>query len=482
MKYFMLSQWVKENGRQNLQIEKIHLSDGSLIISFKTRTYLVFHYKTSSPVLYFCTKLNEHQKSGPEIWSNLNNAELYAVEIADKDRIVTFRIKLKDIYQKQTEYRLVFECMPPQANLILCINEDDNLIVKDAVNKYTYADNPQRQILSGLVYEPPRTNFNPQTDEISYPLAVKPVMDGEEVLCNSMNEYFYHYYNLILAQKALQQKKQALQSRWHRELAKAEKKLNQQQLELLEADLQQTWLTYSEIIKVNLQKMKKGDSSLEAINYYDPELKPILVPLKPEKNPRENLSFYVKKYRKAKIGKEKIQQQIDKTRSDIKQIEEILSYFDTDKWKDLETGSALPKDAIKKIKQSENLLKLAINDDWEILIGRKAKENDLISTQLGKPVDWWFHTRIYHGSHVLLRNFHKKEPPHELIELCCSLAAWFSKARHSENVPVDYTQIRYVRKPRKSAPGFVTYSNQKTVFANPIDITDARDFVDNYAN
>lgn len=481
MKYFMLAQWVKENAQQKLQIESINLSSGEAVIAFKTRKYLVFHYKTSSPLLYFTDKLNPHQQTGQNIWQFLSNADFSQIEIAEQDRIITFHIRLKDIYQKQTEYRLIFECMPPQANLIICTLEQDKLYIKEALNKYTYADNPQRQILAGLQYETPRTNFSPQAEEISYPLTIKPAMEGDAVSCRTMNEYFYHYQKLVLDQKVQLQQKQALQSKWQKELVKAEKKLSQQVKELAEADLLQTWLTYSELIKVNLPKMKKGDSILEAVNYYDPELRPILIPLLQDKNPQENLNFYVKKYRKAKIGKAKIAEQLNKTRADIAQILEVLSYFDTEQWRDLEGGSELPHKAITKIRQSENLLKLAVNDDWEILIGRKAKENDLISTQIGKSADWWFHTRIYHGSHVLLRNFHKKEPPYELVDLCCSLAAWFSKARHSENVPVDYTQIRYVRKPRKSAPGFVTYSNHKTVFANPIDISIAREIITKYA-
>jgi predicted ribosome quality control (RQC) complex YloA/Tae2 family protein len=73
-------------------------------------------------------------------------------------------------------------------------------------------------------------------------------------------------------------------------------------------------------------------------------------------------------------------------------------------------------------------------------------------------------------AHVLLRNYRKQEPGADIIRLCSSLAAWYSSAKFSVNVPVDYTQVRYVRKPRGSAAGFVTYTNYKTCFANPLDI------------
>jgi len=92
-----------------------------------------------------------------------------------------------------------------------------------------------------------------------------------------------------------------------------------------------------------------------------------------------------------------------------------------------------------------------------------------------KKIETVFHSRIYHGAHVLLRCFKKQEPGPELINLCCNLAAGYSKAKNSANVPVDYTQIRYVRKPRKSAPGLVIYTNHHSVYATPIDIRAARE-------
>ena len=87
-----------------------------------------------------------------------------------------------------------------------------------------------------------------------------------------------------------------------------------------------------------------------------------------------------------------------------------------------------------------------------------------------KPDDRFFHTRIYHGAHVIVRNPEKRESlPEKIIATAAGIAAYFSKAKHSTKVPVDFTQIRYVTKPRKSAPGFVIYKNNKTLFVDPIN-------------
>jgi predicted ribosome quality control (RQC) complex YloA/Tae2 family protein len=481
MKYFMLAQWIRENQKINLVVEQMQLLDSSLLISFKSGSNLVLHYKTSNPFPWFAEGREAKTFGTNSIWSGLQNSDLTSITIADSDRILYLIFHYTDIYQKEIEQVVVFECMPPSGNIILCRREGGKLIILDALQKYTYADNPRRQVLPGLPYESPQTGFTPTAEDMTYPLEITPAGDSNRVFCTSMNEYFQKYYALVVELKQQTLHKQRLQAHWNKELGKTEKKLALQQNELKEAEQESTWLVYSETIKVNLKQMKKGDTSLQAVNYYDPSLQQIEIPLKPELNPQENLKYYLKKYTKARQGREKISLQIEKTHKDVEQIQSILELFNTEKWKDLDLASGKPSEAIKKLKQTDDLFRLTIDEDWEIVIGRKARENDLISTQIGKPSDWWFHTRIYHGSHVLLRNYHKKEPPVILIELCCGLAAWFSKARNSENVPVDYTQIRYVRKPRKSAPGFVTYSNQKTVFINPVDVTSAKEILKPYA-
>lgn len=128
----------------------------------------------------------------------------------------------------------------------------------------------------------------------------------------------------------------------------------------------------------------------------------------------------------------------------------------------------------------ENVTRLEIDDNWQFLIGRNSTENDLITTRIGRPQDWWFHTRIYKGTHVVLRNLQKKELPEHLMRLGCRIAAYFSKASKSSNVPVDYTQIRYVRKPRGSAPGYVIYTNQKTLYVDPLSLRDARKEIESW--
>ncbi|MDY5364091.1 NFACT RNA binding domain-containing protein, partial [Mitsuokella jalaludinii] len=105
-------------------------------------------------------------------------------------------------------------------------------------------------------------------------------------------------------------------------------------------------------------------------------------------------------------------------------------------------------------------------DGTEILVGKNNYQNDKLTFKTARFNDTWFHTKDIPGSHVVLQNG-GQEPSEEDILLAASLAAHFSKARGSSKIPVDYTEIRYVKKPSGSKPGFVIFTNQKTLYITP---------------
>ncbi|MFA7026142.1 MAG: NFACT RNA binding domain-containing protein, partial [Candidatus Cloacimonadaceae bacterium] len=176
---------------------------------------------------------------------------------------------------------------------------------------------------------------------------------------------------------------------------------------------------------------------------------------------------------KAKNGLAIIGINIKRTKAEIEAVNKLRQRLEDGEDLDLDIKDKSGT-ITQKISQMDKVLQYKYSEDWQIYIGRKAKENDFVTTKIGKPQDWWFHSRIYRGAHVLLRNLKKQELPPELLRQCASLAAWYSQAKFSVNVPVDYTQIRYVRKPKGSAAGFVTYTNYKTYFATPQDLRGLR--------
>ena len=127
------------------------------------------------------------------------------------------------------------------------------------------------------------------------------------------------------------------------------------------------------------------------------------------------------------------------------------------------------KKNIKKMKKDDNALnnyiKLQING-FDVFIGKNNKQNDYLTTKVANDNDLWFHTKDIHGSHLILKS-NGETPKLETLNKCASLAAYYSKAKFSSHVPVDYTLIKNVKKPNGAVPGYVIYTNNKTLFVDP---------------
>lgn len=473
MKYYFLKAWEQEIEQVSRSIEALNYQPELLTLSFKHGLKLCIVLSARDAFPFFSRDFIVADNARP-LWPILVNTQCRSISLAEGDRILYLDIIHRDIYQQQLNYVLIAELISPKPNLILAIRNGEELKIHDAIHKYGYADNPQRQILPGWPYIPPtiKTSFPPEA-----PITVFP--DGG----SSCNNYFQWHYHQVFSRQ--QDKDWGLHQKsiLHQQLQKLNKKLEKQQAELKEAGQADYFLACAEALKPNLPNIQSGQSSVCTTNYLDPALGEIIIPLLKDKSPRDNLKNYLKKYHKAKNGLARIQENIIGTISEIDELQALLQRVENGKTLALNLDK---KDDAGSIRVKENqlskLLQYKVNEDWQIVIGRKAKENDFITTQLAKPHDWWFHSRIYHGAHVLLRCLRKKDPDDRLIEICASLAAWYSKAKFSTNVPVDYTQIRFVRKPRKSAPGFVTYTNFKSVYASPMDIRAVREKLNSAQN
>ena len=121
----------------------------------------------------------------------------------------------------------------------------------------------------------------------------------------------------------------------------------------------------------------------------------------------------------------------------------------------------------ERVEQEPRYWSYDLGGGWVAMAGKSDVDNDLVSFRLARQTDYWFHLSGAPGSHVLLRGPEGEVPSRELLEAAASIAAYHSKARTSENVPVDYVQIKYVKKPAGAKPGMVIFTNNRTVYVNP---------------
>jgi predicted ribosome quality control (RQC) complex YloA/Tae2 family protein len=365
-------------------------------------------------------------------------------------------------------------------NLIICENINDKLIILDSLKKFSFADNNQRQIIPKMEWQAPITNFVPNTEDIAdfVDIVDGKIVEGLETGLGSLNELFEKlYYEGIISKKSAELKRSLL-SNLKSKLKKVLKKLKKQEIELATAQDEEKWLHYAELLKSSAHKINKGMTSISLPNYYVAGFPEIVIPLSDDKSPVENSNYYFKKYKKAKVGQKLIAEQIAKTKQEVTELEnDIANIEEEENYLELVELASAKKNSKRQTDTKIHFRRLKIDDNWEIFIGRSSTENDMLTCKVAKGRDWWFHTRVFQGTHVVLRNYANKQLPDKYRILCAQLAAYYSRAKKSENVPVDYTQIRFVRKPRGSAPGYVTYKNQKTLFVNPLDYRDAMEIL-----
>ncbi|MEH7110865.1 NFACT RNA binding domain-containing protein [Neobacillus niacini] len=259
------------------------------------------------------------------------------------------------------------------------------------------------------------------------------------------------------------------------EKEKNEKKIEKLEDTLKEAEKADQLQRFGELLTANLYAAKKGMHEIEVMDYYDENGGTVAITLDPRRTPSENAQKYFSKYQKAKNSVSIVIEQIEKAREEVIYFENLLQQVQSASPKDIqEIREELIEGGYIRSRQKRNAKKMSnakpILDHYlssngtEIIVGKNNKQNDYLTNKLAARDEIWLHTKDIPGSHVVIRS---KEPIEETIHEAANLAAYYSKARNSSSVPVDFTKVRFVKKPNGAKPGFVIYDNQQTVYVTP---------------
>ncbi len=251
-----------------------------------------------------------------------------------------------------------------------------------------------------------------------------------------------------------------------------QRKLALQSEELKNTEQRDEVRKQAELITANIYRIKKGDRFLRCEDYYDENCPEIEITLDPLKTPQQNSAALFKEYNKMKAANEHLTVLIQEgeTRLDyLNSVLELLSTAETEKdLSDIRTeliSTGIIKSSSNK-KQSKNKPQVPLcfysEDGFEILVGRSNLQNDELTTKIARRTDYWLHTQKIHGSHVIIR-CDGEEPSDTAVEQAAIIAAYYSQGRDSGKIPVDYTMIKYVKKPSGSMPGKVIYTDYKTL-------------------
>ncbi len=336
--------------------------------------------------------------------------------------------------------------------------------------------------LKSMLYALDNSNILPRVylDENNSPidfhvlplLALEGIYQAKEF--DTISSALEFYYSHKKSSNRIKQKSADLEKAIKNNLDKLYLKKQRLSEDLLKAENSEKYRLYGELLTANIHLFKTGDSKVTVSNYYDG--KEITIPLDKKISPSKNAQHYFKKYAKSKTAIKEKAIQLEETDLDVKYLESISVFIDSAKSvneieeirNELVDSGYLRKKKVygkpAKSKPSPHIYNTS--DGFRVLVGRNNKENDHLTFKMASSKDIWFHTKDIPGSHVILFTEGKDVTETAIFETA-AIAAFHSKGKSSENVPVDYVQVKYVKKPAGAKPGMVIFTNNRTVYVNP---------------
>lgn len=455
----------------------------------------------------FCMLLRKH----------LTGARILEIEQPYLERIIILRLEALDELGDRVRRSLVLEAMGRRANLILldgegrimeCIRRVDGDLTTGA-----------RQVLPGLFYHLPEPRFGVppllerelrfrgETGDLAPAVARlwqevgekggTPVMllregkpadfsflrilqygpETELREYSSFGVLLDDFYETRERQERTKQRGEDLMRAVKNARDRTARKLENQRRELEATRDRERLRQLGDILTTNLHALEKGRSTVRLQDYYDPACREVEITVDPLLTPQQNAARYYKEYNKAKNAEQALTLQIERGESDLAYLESVLETLTlAEGERDLQeirqelTDTGYLRRAAKSAKRQKRVagkpMEFRTDGGLRVSVGKNNSQNDQLTTKLASKGDWWFHTQRIHGSHVILWTG-GAEPDEISVDQVASLAAWFSQGREAGKVLVDFTPVKYVKKPAGAKPGMVVYTTYQTVMAQP---------------
>ncbi len=455
----------------------------------------------------FCMLLRKH----------LSGARILDITQPYMERVVTLHLEALNELGDRVGRRLVLECMGRWANLILL--DEEGRIIDCARRVEGDLATGQRQVLPGLFYRPlePRFGIPPllerelrfrgETGDLAaviqqmwntvkeYPstatvllreghpfdFSFLPILQyGPEVELKeypSFGAMLDDFYETRERQERTRQKGEDLLRAVRTARERTARKLENQRKELAATLDRERLRELGDILTTNLHVLEKGCSTVRLQDYYDPELREVEIKIDPLLTPQQNAAKYYREYNKAKNAESALTLQIEKGEEDLNYLDSVLENLSlAEGERDLqeirqeliETGYLrTQKKGTKGGRQvAGKPMEFCTDGGLRVSVGKNNTQNDLLTTKKAGKWDWWFHTQKIHGAHVILWT-EGNEPDEVSVAQAAALAAWFSQGREGGKIPVDYTPVRYVKKPAGAKPGMVIYTTYQSMMVQP---------------
>ncbi|OQB15263.1 MAG: hypothetical protein BWY15_00634 [Firmicutes bacterium ADurb.Bin193] len=299
----------------------------------------------------------------------------------------------------------------------------------------------------------------------------KITVEKRETLWSALDEF----YETRDRSERMSQKSSGLLKFVDNNIARCQKKIALQQQKIKDSENREKYRIYGDLLVTNLHNIEEKAQSAEVENFFD-DMKITKIPLLPELSPSQNAQRYYSLYRKAKNAEKMSKEQMKLTEDELLYLESVRESIQrAESIHDLreiqnelfsqgyKTGEASTSKGGKEKPAEPHKF---IVDGFDIYIGRNNLQNDRLTLKEARAFDLWFHVKNFPGSHTILKT-DGRTPSDDTIVKVAKAAAYFSKAKESANVPVDYTVVKNVKKPSGAKPGMVIYDNYNTVYVTP---------------
>lgn len=287
------------------------------------------------------------------------------------------------------------------------------------------------------------------------------------------------FYHTRESAERMRVKSHALSKLVSNNIERLSRKISVQKVELEKCQDREILRQKGDLIGANMHIIKKGAPFADVVNFYDESGAIIRIALDVTKSPQQNAQKYYKDYAKAKTADKMLRVQIENSAEELAYFETVadeISRAESEHDLSAIRQELIAEGYLKQNKGEKNNKKpqklkpdfreFETSDGFKVLVGRNNRQNDLLTLKTAGKNDLWFHTKDIPGSHTVIITEGKELPDSSIYE-AAQIAAYFSKAKDSSQVPVDYTLIRRVSKPQGAKPGKVIYTDQHTLYVTP---------------
>ena len=284
------------------------------------------------------------------------------------------------------------------------------------------------------------------------------------------------FYTLRDRKDAMRQKSQALRKTVSNSCQRLKRKLSLQEKELAATLDRERLRQLGDILTANLHRIQKGQTKVVCEDFYDENMAQIEIPLSPILSPQQNAAKFYKDYTRMKNAQKELTHQIELGTEELQYLESVLEELNraqTDAEleeirQELHTGGYVRLDSNRRRMKTAKLapMRFESTDGFPIYVGRNNRQNDELTFKLARKDDIWCHASKVHGSHVII-SCNGKKPPDNTVTQAAQLAAYYAESTGGQNIPVDVTTVKQVKKVPSGKPGMVIYHSYRTAIVNP---------------